>query len=79
MATVNSAAVNTGVHISFQIRLFVFSRYIPRNEIAGSYANSIFSLFFFLILFIFGCAGSSLLVVHGLVITEASPVEEHRL
>ena len=34
---------------------------------------------FFFKLFIFGCAGSSLLVVHGLVITEASPVEEHRL
>ena len=45
LATVNSAAVNTGVHISFQIRLFVFSRYIPRNEIAGSYANSIFNFF----------------------------------
>jgi len=36
-----SAAVNTGVHVSFQIR--VFSRYIPRNVIAGSYGSSIFS------------------------------------
>ena len=55
LATVNSAAVNTGVHISFQIRLFVFSRYIPRNEIAGSYANSIFSFFFFNIIYFWLC------------------------
>ena len=55
LATVNSAAINTGVHISFQIRLFVFSRYIPRNEIAGSYANSIFSFFFFNIIYFWLC------------------------
>ena len=33
LAIVNSAVMNTGVHISFQIR--VFSGYMPRNGIAG--------------------------------------------
>ena len=41
LAIVNSASVNTGAHVSFQIR--VFSRYMPKSEIAGSYGNSIFS------------------------------------
>ena len=38
---VNSAAMNIGVHVSFQI--IVLSRYIPRSGIAGSYGNSIVS------------------------------------
>ena len=33
--------MNTGVQVSFQIR--VFSRYMPRNGIAGSWGESIFS------------------------------------
>ena len=37
---VNSAAMNIGVHVSFQIR--VLSGYMPRSGIAGSYGNSIF-------------------------------------
>ena len=37
----NSAAVNTEVHVSFQIR--VFSRRMPKDGIAGSYGNSVFS------------------------------------
>ena len=41
LAVVNSAAMNIGVHVSFQIR--VFSRYIPRTGIAGSHGNSMFS------------------------------------
>ena len=41
LAIVNSAAMNTGVQVSFQIR--VFSRYMPRNGIAGSWGESIFS------------------------------------
>ena len=41
MAIVNSATMNTGVHVSFQI--IVFSGYIPRSGIAGSYGNFIFS------------------------------------
>ena len=41
LAIVLSAAMNIGVHVSFQIR--VFSRYMPRRGIAGSYDSSIFS------------------------------------
>ena len=41
VANVNSAAMNIGVHVTFQIR--VFSRYMPRSGIARSYGNSIFS------------------------------------
>ena len=41
LAIVNSAAMNIGVHVSFQI--MVFSRYMPRSGIAGSYSSSIFS------------------------------------
>ena len=36
-AIVNSDAMNIGVHISFQIR--VFPGYMTRNEIVGSYGN----------------------------------------
>ena len=39
LAIVNSAAMNSGVHISF-ITMF-FSRYMPRSRIAGSYGSSI--------------------------------------
>ena len=39
LAIVNSAAMNIGVHVSFQIG--VFSGYMPRSGIAGSYGNSI--------------------------------------
>ena len=43
LAIVNRAAVNIGVHVSFRIRVFSFSRYMPRSGIAGSYGHSIFS------------------------------------
>ena len=43
LAIVNNAPMNIGVHIFFQISIFVFFRYIPRSEIAGSYGSSIFS------------------------------------
>ena len=33
LAVVNGAAMNVGVHVSFQIR--VFSRYMPRSGTAG--------------------------------------------
>ena len=41
LALVNSAAMNTGVPVSFQIMFF--SGYMPRSGIAGSYGSSIFS------------------------------------
>ena len=40
LATVNSGAMNIGVHVSFGI--MVFSGYMPSSGIAGSYGNSIF-------------------------------------
>ena len=42
LAIVNSAAVNIGVHVSFQIT--VFSRYMPRSGIAGSYGSTVIFL-----------------------------------
>ena len=41
LAIVNSAVVNIGVQVSFQIR--VFSRGMQSSGIAGSYGSSIFS------------------------------------
>ena len=43
LAIVNNAAMNIGVHVSFQVSVFVFLRYIRRGGIVGSYASSIFS------------------------------------
>ena len=41
LAVVNSASVNTRVHVSFWI--MVFSTKMPRSGLAGSYSNSSFS------------------------------------
>ena len=41
LAIVNSVAMYIGVHLSFWIR--IFSRYMPRSGIAGSYGGSVFS------------------------------------
>ena len=41
LAIVNSATVNTGVHVSFWTVLL--SGYMPRRGIAGSYGSSVFS------------------------------------
>ena len=41
LAIVNSAAANTGAHVSFLI--MVFSGYMPRSGITGSYGSSVFS------------------------------------
>ena len=35
LAIVNSVAMNTGVHVSFQIRVFIFSGYMSRSGIPG--------------------------------------------
>ena len=40
LTLVNSAAMNIGVHVCFQIR--VLSGYMPKSGIVGSYGNSIF-------------------------------------
>ena len=37
LAVVNNAALNIGVHVSFRIRVFVFSRYMSKSRIVGSY------------------------------------------
>ena len=37
LAIVNSAAMNVGVHVSF--RIMVFSGYMPRSGIDGSYGS----------------------------------------
>ena len=56
LAIVNNAAVNIGVHVSFQISVFVFFRYIPSSRTAGSHGSGIFSFLrctvFIFILFI---------------------------
>ena len=39
LAIVNSAAVNMGIHMSFSV--LVFSGYMPRSGIAGSYGGFI--------------------------------------
>ena len=41
LAIVNSAAVNSGVHVPFQIK--VFSGHMPSIDISGSYSGSVFS------------------------------------
>ena len=43
MAVVNSPAMNTGMCVSFQIRVFIFSRCMPRTGIARSYGSLMFS------------------------------------
>ena len=43
LAIVNNAAINTGVLVPFQIRVFIFFRYMLRSGIVGSYGNSMLS------------------------------------
>ena len=43
LAIVNSASVNIGVHVSFQIMFFFLDIYNPRSGITGKYGSSIFS------------------------------------
>ena len=44
LALVNNASMNIGMHVSFQISVFVFFRYIPRSGIAGSNGSFVFSV-----------------------------------
>ena len=39
LAFINTASMNIGVHVSFQIRVILI--YMPRNGIAGSYGKGI--------------------------------------
>ena len=43
LATINNTARNIVVHISFQISVFIFFRYIPMSEIDGSFDSFTFS------------------------------------
>ena len=43
LAIINSAAMNIGMHVSSQTRVFVFSWYIFRSGIAGSYGSSVYN------------------------------------
>ena len=43
LVIINSPAVNTEMCTSFQINVFVFSGYMPRSGIAGSYDSSVFT------------------------------------
>ena len=43
MATVNDAAINTGVQVSFQDSVLVSFGYVPRSGIAGSYGSFTFN------------------------------------
>ena len=40
LVIVNNAAMNIGVHGSFQISVFLFFRHLPRSGIAGSHGSS---------------------------------------
>ena len=46
LATLSNAAMNFGVHIYFQISVFVFFGYIPRNVISRFNGSSVFNFFF---------------------------------
>ena len=59
LAIVNSAAMNTGMHISFQIMFF--SRYMPRSGNAWSYDSSVFIFFSFHIWYYTCFKGNSIL------------------
>ena len=47
LAVVNSAAMNSGIHVSFSI--LVSSGYMPRSGIAGSYGGNVIVLFVYVL------------------------------
>ena len=57
MAIVNSAAVNIGMHVSFQV--MVFFGYMLRSGIAGSYSSSVFAFYFILLYCLFRATPTS--------------------
>ena len=40
LAIVDNAAMSIGIHISFQVSVFIFGQCTPRSGIAGSYGSS---------------------------------------
>ena len=42
LAIVTSAAMNIGVHVSFEIKVFILSGYMPRIRIVQLYGKSLF-------------------------------------
>ena len=45
LTVMNSGTMNIGVHVSFQIEAFIFSEFMSKNGIAGSYGSSVFLVF----------------------------------
>ena len=43
LAIINTAAVNTGVHATFQMNVFIFSVSVPRDEVPGSCGRTVFT------------------------------------
>ena len=60
LAIVNNTSMKVGMHISFQISVFVSLGYIPRSGSAGS-----FVLFCFVFVFFFGLFAFSRAASHG--------------
>ena len=68
LAVINDAAMNTEVHVSFLISIFVFFGYIPSNGSPAS-CDSFFNIYFYLFIYLFltvlglrCCVGFSLVV-----------------
>ena len=50
LTVVNNSAMKIGIHVSFQISVFIFFGTIPNSEIIGLFGGSVFSCCFFFFL-----------------------------